>query len=90
MPRRKGKRTSRMNERDFSHIVELAVPEGGFGRALDAIHDFHRLRGIESRRGRLQRRNDQEFVRWCFASVIDAEFAGTLVQAVERSAGGRR
>jgi hypothetical protein len=42
MPRRKGERTSRMNERDFPHIVELPVPEGGFGRTLDAIHSFHR------------------------------------------------
>jgi hypothetical protein len=86
MTRRKGEITARMNERDAPHIVELAVPEGGFGRALDAIHDFHRLRGIESRRGRRQRRDEQEYVRWCFASVIDADdfaqqFGGTLVSA---------
>jgi hypothetical protein len=52
---------------------------------LDAVHDFHRLRGIESCRGRRQRRNEQEYVRWCFASVIDADdfaqqFGGTRLQ----------
>jgi hypothetical protein len=83
--RRKGERTSRMNERDFPHIVELALPEGGFGRTLDAIHDFHRLRGIESRRGRRQRRDEQEYVRWCFVDPADAnafaaEFGGTRIE----------
>jgi hypothetical protein len=44
-----------------------------------------------------QRRNEQEFVRWCFASVIDADdfaqqFGGTRIQpeAIERSACRRR
>jgi hypothetical protein len=83
--RRKGERTSRMNERDFPHIVELALPEGGFGRTLDAIHDFHRLRGIESRRGRRQRRDEQEYVRRCFVDPADAnafaaEFGGTRIE----------
>jgi hypothetical protein len=83
MTRRKGEITARMNERDYPHIVELALPDGGFGRELDAMHDFHRLRGIESRRGRRQRRDDREFVRWRFASVIDADdFAQQLGGAV--------
>ena len=85
MARRKGEITARMNERDFPHIVELALPSDGFGRALDAVHDFHRLRGIQSRDGRRQRRDEQEYVRWCFASVIDADdfaqqFGGTRIQ----------
>ena len=84
MTRRKGEITARMNERDFPNIVELALPSGGFGRTLDAIYDLHRLRGIQSRNGRRQRRDEQEFVRWCFASAIDADdfaqqFSGTLV-----------
>jgi hypothetical protein len=77
MTRRKGEITARMNERDYPHIVELALPEGGFGRALDEMQAFHRLRGIQSRDGRRQRRDEQEdeqeYVRWCFASVIDAD-----------------
>jgi hypothetical protein len=73
MTRRKGEITARMNERDLPHIVEVALPDGGFGWALDAMYDFHRLRGIQSRQGRRQRRDEQEYVRWCFASVIDAD-----------------
>jgi hypothetical protein len=30
MTRRKGEITARMNERDYPHIVELPLPEGGF------------------------------------------------------------
>jgi hypothetical protein len=95
--RRKGEITVRINERDFLHIVELALPEGGFGRTLDAIHDFHRLRGIEDWRGRRVRRDEQECVRWCFASVTDADdfakqFGGSRVQpeVSERLARRRR
>ena len=45
-----------------------------------------RLRGIEVRRGRGQRRNDQDYVRWCFANREDAEafvkrFGGVSFQA---------
>jgi hypothetical protein len=43
------------------------------------------LRGIESRRGRRQRRDEQEYVRWCFASVINADdfaqqFGGAVIE----------
>jgi hypothetical protein len=51
MTRRKGEITARMNERDFPHIVELALPSGGFGETLDEMQAFHRLRGIASARG---------------------------------------
>jgi hypothetical protein len=86
MTRRKGEITARMNERDFPHIVELALPEGGYGNRLEDFEMFHRSRGIESRRGRRQRRNEQEFVRWCFAERTDAAafawlFGGTLMPA---------
>jgi hypothetical protein len=58
---------------DLPHIVELALPGGGFGRTLDAIHAFHRERGIESYGGRRQRRNDKDFVRWCFDDRSEAD-----------------
>jgi hypothetical protein len=74
-----------MNERDFTYIVELALPDGGFGTSLNDVDAFHRLRGVAHREGRRQRRDDQKYVRWCFASVIDADdfaqqFGGTRVQ----------
>jgi hypothetical protein len=85
MARRKGEITARMNERDFLHIVERPLSDGGFGTKLNEIEAFHRLRGIEGRRGRRQPRNEQEYVRWCFASVIDADdfaerFGGKRIQ----------
>jgi hypothetical protein len=48
MTRRKGEITARMNERDFPQIVELALPEGGFGNRLDEFEAFHRLRWLLS------------------------------------------
>jgi hypothetical protein len=91
MTRRKGERTSRMNERDFPHIVEMPLPDDGFGTRLDEMETFHRLRGIASARGRRQRRDEQEYVRWCFARITDADdfaqqFAGKLIEPTERLA----
>jgi hypothetical protein len=45
----------------------------GFSVKLDAMHAFHRERGIEAHRGRGQRRDNQDYVRWCFARRSDAE-----------------
>jgi hypothetical protein len=89
-PAVKARSTARMNERDCPHIVELALPDGGFGTRLDEFEAFHRLRGIESRRGQRQRRDEQEYVQWCFVSVIDADdfaqrFGGTLLDRNEGS-----
>jgi hypothetical protein len=52
MTRRKGERSAAHNERDFPHIVEFEVPSNGFGVRLDAMYEFHRQRGLETRRGR--------------------------------------
>jgi hypothetical protein len=84
MTRRKSERTTRQNERDCPYIVELKVSPNGFGAKLDLIHEFHRGRGLEARSGRGQRRDDQEFVRWCFVDRGDAEafktsFGGQLI-----------
>jgi len=81
MTRRKGEVTARMNERECPHLVELAQPEGGCGNTLEAIDPFHREAGIALRRGRRQRRHDQEFSRWCFitpelAGAFHAQFGG--------------
>jgi hypothetical protein len=68
MTRRKGEISAKMNERDAPHIVELALPEGGFGTRLNDVDAFHRLRGIESRRGApaAARRRFQPFLRAIF------------------------
>jgi hypothetical protein len=58
MTRRKGEITARMNERDYPHIVELAVPSGGFRSKWDEMVAFHR--DIEARRGRGRNDDGQE------------------------------
>jgi len=74
-----GERTAAQNEREFPHIVELQVPPNGFGAQLDAMYEFHRKRDLEARRGRGERREERNFVRWCFANRSDAEaFAKTF------------
>jgi hypothetical protein len=42
MNRRKGEITGTMNERDFPHIVEVALPPGGFGNQTAEFDSFHR------------------------------------------------
>ena len=73
MAGRKGGRTARHNEREFPNIVELPVPPGGFGAALNVIHAFHTGRGLEPRPGRWRWSEGQDFVRWCFADRADAD-----------------
>lgn len=73
MHKRKGERTTRQNERECPNTVELKMPPNGFGKKLDLIYEFHRERGLDIRRGRGQRRDDQHYVRWCFADRTDAE-----------------
>jgi hypothetical protein len=73
MTRRKGEPTGRTNERDYPYIVEMPLPEGGFGKTLDDIEAFHRERGIEPHRGRSFRRDSQYVCRWCFGDAATAE-----------------
>jgi hypothetical protein len=36
-------------------VVETIVPEGGLGKTLDAMHDFHKRHGIEAHTGKRRR-----------------------------------
>jgi hypothetical protein len=66
MIRYKGRASFKAIERDFPHIVEMAVPEGGLGKQLDAMYDWHRTRGIPAH-GRGRREEGRDYIRWCFA-----------------------
>jgi len=86
----KGQRTARQNEREFPHIVEHLLPLGGFGMTLNLMHDWHRSRGLEIRRGTNRRADDRSYVRWCFADGSDAEafikeYGGTIVVPAARA-----
>lgn len=84
--RYKGRSSSKAVERDFPHIVEMAVPPGGFGRQLDLMYDWHREHGIEDRRGSGRREDTRDFVRWCFADpTMAADFAAAFGGSVVTS-----
>jgi hypothetical protein len=58
MSRYKGRPSPEAIERDFPHHVDMIVPLFGFGKKLDAMHEWHRARGIEVMHGR--RRRDEK------------------------------
>jgi hypothetical protein len=75
MSRRKGETTPRQVDRDYPHHqVEIAIPSGGLGTLLNAMHDFCRgadfrtrgigLKGLETGR---------DGVRFCFKAPGPAE-----------------
>jgi hypothetical protein len=74
MPRYKSRASTKAAERDFPHVVEIPIPEGGFGDRLNAMHDWHLVRSIQARHGQSRRdENGQYFVRWCFADATTAK-----------------
>jgi hypothetical protein len=62
MSRRKREITGLTNERDFPHLVELAVPPGGFRRTFLEFDAFHRERRILIRRGRSRHEDEQFYI----------------------------
>jgi hypothetical protein len=82
MSRYKGRPGHKTIERDFPHVVEVAVPPGGLGKRLDAMHDFHAERGISACLGRGRHEDGKDHLRWYFSEArtavsFAAEFGGT-------------
>ena len=74
MTRRKREITGLVNERDFPHLVELALPPEGFRDVLLQIDAFHRERRIPVRRGRSrQTRSTNFYIRFCFPDAATAD-----------------
>jgi hypothetical protein len=69
-------------ERNFPHIVEMLVPEGDFGKWLDAMYEFHARQGIQVQRGCSRRDKSGRYrIRWCFADAdTAAAFASQFKQ----------
>jgi len=61
------------NERDFQHLVELALPPDGFRSVLLEIDAFHRDRRIPVRRGRNRHEVKQVYIRFCFPDAATAD-----------------
>ena len=82
MARYKGRMSPKAIEREFSHVVEIAVPPSGLGARLDAMHYFHTARRIAPCLGRGRREDNLDYLRWYFtsrttAAAFAAEFGGT-------------
>ena len=73
MSRRKREITGLTNERDFLHLVELALPLGPFRSVFLEINAFHRERRIPVRRGRSRHEVKQVYIRFCFRDTATAD-----------------
>jgi hypothetical protein len=69
MSRRKREITGLTNNRDFPHLVELAVPPGGFRSAFLEFDAFHRERRIPVRH-----EAEQFYIRFRFPDTAPAEY----------------
>ena len=73
MTRRKREIIGLTNERDFPHLVELAVPPGGFRSTFLEFDAFHRRQRIPVRRGRSRHEAEQFYIRFCFPDAATAD-----------------
>jgi hypothetical protein len=73
MTRRKREITGLANEQDFPHLVELALPPGGFRTVLLEVDAFHRERRIPVRRGRSRHEVKPFYIRFCFPDTATAD-----------------
>ena len=73
MTRRKREITGLSNERDFPHLVQLALPPGGFRSNFLEFDAFHRERRIPVRRGRSRHEAEQSYIRFCFPDSATAD-----------------
>jgi hypothetical protein len=71
--RRKREIVGLTHERDFPHLVELALPPEGFRDVFLEIDAFHRERHIPVRRGRSRHEVKQFFIRFCFPDAATAD-----------------
>jgi len=72
MNRYKGCASLKENEAKFPHHIDMMVPESGFGSLLNAMHDWHDGRSIETVRGQSRHENGRYIIRWCFADLVTA------------------
>jgi hypothetical protein len=84
MTRRKREITGLSNERDFPHLVELALPPEGFRSVFLDFDAFHRQHHIPVRRGRSRHEAKKSHIRFCFpdaatADAFRARFGGVRI-----------
>ena len=75
-------RRHRSIERDFPHIVEIAVRRG-WGGTRDAMKNFHARHGLQARPRFGRYKDGSRYVRWCFADRDIAEaFAAKFAKGI--------
>ena len=75
-------RRHRSIERDFPHIVEIAVRRG-WGGTRDAMKNFHARHGLQARPRFGRYKDGSRYVRWCFADRDLAEaFAAKFAKGI--------
>ena len=72
MPRYKRQTKPATNERDFPHLVVMAVPEAASAPA-DNHETFHRERRRQTATDEPQETIRAFYVTWCFADPADAD-----------------
>ena len=73
MTHRKREIVGLRNERDFPHVVELALPLGPFRSVFLEIDAFHREQRIPVLRGRSRHDVKQVYIRFCFSDAATAD-----------------
>jgi len=86
---------ARSNEAAFPFVVQIAVPDGGFGCTLDAINAWHCYSKNRQRRGQRQRVGVREYWSWCFEGLEIAKqfrqrFGGEIMPVTIRPRPERR
>lgn len=86
---------ARSNEAAFPFVVQIAVPDGGFGCTLDAINAWHCYSKNRQRRGQRQRVGEREYWSWCFEGLEIAKqfrqrFGGEILPVTIRPRPERR
>jgi len=61
------------NERQFPHLVELAIPPEGFRSVLLKIYAFPREQRIPVHRDRSRQEDKQSYIRFCFPDAATAD-----------------
>jgi hypothetical protein len=82
--------TARASRSEPPFVVQLVVPDGGFGCTLDAINAWHRYSKNIQRRGPPQQLGERLFWNWCFEGLEIAKsfrhrFGGEIVPMTIRS-----
>ncbi|MGB9270862.1 MAG: hypothetical protein WCB74_16845 [Pseudolabrys sp.] len=80
--------TPEATERAYPHVMEMHVPEGGFGPEIDAMLLFHASHGIQIQHGRS--RHEMDATTFGCASPMPAWLPNSRMSLAAQSANNTR